>query len=57
MKYARLDNICQAWKSYAIGYEVYCEANLRRDEVGIVNAGSEIAKARAKLRSLEQYDA
>jgi len=57
VKYARLDNICQAWKSYAIGYEVYCESSYEGDEIGIVNAGSEIAKARAKLHSLGQYDA
>ena len=55
--YARLDAICQAWKSYAIGYEVFCEATYDHDELGIVNAGTEIAKAREKLRTLGQYDA
>ena len=57
LKHARLDTICQAWMSYAIGYEVFCEATFERDEVGIVNAGTEIAKARKTLQSLGQYDA
>lgn len=57
LKHARLNTICQAWMSYAIGYEVFCEATFERDEVGIVNAGTEIAKARKTLQSLGQYDA
>jgi hypothetical protein len=46
-----------AWKSYALGYEVFCEATYDGDTGAILNAGSEIAAARAKLQSLGQYDA
>jgi hypothetical protein len=46
-----------AWKSYALGYEVFCEAAYDGDTVAILNAGSAIATARTTLQSLGQYDA
>jgi hypothetical protein len=54
---ARMDLARVAWASYALGYEVYCEAVYDGDQTGILNAGSEIAAARARLQALGQYDA
>ena len=53
-KYVEISN---AWKSYALGYEVFCEATYEGDEPGVVNAGIVIAAARSKLQALGQYDA
>ena len=53
-KYVEIGN---AWKSYALGYEVFCEATYEGDERGVVNAGIVIAAARSKLQALGQYDA
>ena len=49
--------IAAAWKSYALGYEVFCEASYEGDTEGVLNAGTEIAKARAQLQAIGQYDA
>ena len=49
--------IAAAWKSYALGYEVFCEASYDGDTEGVLNAGTEIAKARANLQAIGQYDA
>jgi Tfp pilus assembly protein PilV len=54
---ARYAEISNAWKSYALGYEVFCEATYEGDELGVVNAGIVIAAARSKLQALGQYDA
>ena len=49
--------IGNAWKSYALGYEVFCEATYEGDDRGVLNAGTEIAAARSNLQALGQYDA
>ena len=54
---ARLDMARAAWMSYALGYEVYCEAVYDGDQAGIRNAGIAIAAARARLQALGEYDA
>jgi len=54
---ARLDLARAAWLSYALGYEVYCEAVYDGDQAGVLNAGAAIAAARARLQALGQYDA
>ena len=49
--------MAEAWKSYALGYEVFCEAAYDGDTAGVLNAGTEIAAARDTLQALGQYDA
>jgi hypothetical protein len=57
LKLARSDTIGETWKTYALGYEVFCEATYDGDDAGVLNAGTEIARARTKLQTLGQYDA
>jgi hypothetical protein len=54
---AEIDTARTAWQSLALGLEVFYEATYDGDEIGILNAGTEIAAARAQLRRLGQYDA
>jgi hypothetical protein len=54
---AREAIIAAAWKSYALGYEVFCEASYEGDTEAVLNAGTEIARARAQLQAIGQYDA
>lgn len=49
--------ICEAWKSYALGYEVFCEATYDGDMDGILSAAATIAAARNTLQGLNQYSA
>lgn len=49
--------VCEAWKRYALGYEVFCEATFDGDIAGVLNALTEIAAARDTLQALNQYDA
>jgi hypothetical protein len=46
-----------AWASYAIAYEVLCEATFDGDVDGALNASAAIADCRSTLRVLGQYDA
>jgi hypothetical protein len=46
-----------AWASYAIAYEVLCEATFDGDVDGALNASAAIADCRNTLRVLGQYDA
>jgi hypothetical protein len=54
---ARTEMIADAWKSYALGYEVLCEAAAERDESGAGNASAAVTAARRVLSALGQYDA
>jgi hypothetical protein len=57
LRLARADRIIEAWKSYALGYEVLYEAVADSDAAGIENARAAICAAREALRSLGEYDA
>ena len=46
-----------AWASYAIAYEVLCEATFDSDVDGAMKASAAIADCRDTLRILGQYDA
>jgi hypothetical protein len=52
-----LRQIIEAWKSYALGYEVLCEAVADNEGAGIENAQAVITSARETLRLLDEYDA
>ena len=54
---ARADQVIEAWKSYALGYEVLCEAAADNEAAGIENAQAVIVAARESLRLLNEYDA
>lgn len=54
---ARAAIVADAWKSYALGYEVFCEAAYDGDDAGILNAGTEIASARNTLQAMGEYNA
>jgi hypothetical protein len=51
------NTIADAWKSYALGYEVLCETAAEKDAIGANNASAAIAEARRVLMALGQYDA
>ena len=53
---ARADIIIDAWKSYALGYEVFCEALSDKELAGSENAQIAIKAARDTLRLLNEYD-
>ena len=57
LDYARAAVERDAWASYAISYEVLCEATFDGDLDGAVNASAAIADCRDTLRVLGQYDA
>jgi hypothetical protein len=54
---ARADYIAEAWKSYAIAYEVLCETAADKDKEGAENASAAVAEARRILEAMGQYDA
>ena len=49
--------LAEAWKSYAIAYEVLCETVAEHDAVGSAHASAAVADARRTLDALGQYDA
>ena len=57
LRLARSGTIVEAWKSYALAYEVFCEAIADDEEAGIENAMAALGAARDSLRILDEYDA
>ncbi len=57
LDWAKATVVADAWKSYALGYEVFCEATYDGDDAGVLNAGAEIASARNTLQALGEYNA
>jgi len=51
------ETLAETWKSYALAYEVLCEAAAEKDSAGASNAGAAVAEARRILSALGQYDA
>jgi len=47
----------EAWKDYALAYEVFCECCAEGDQVGAENACKQIQLARSSLKMLGEYDA
>lgn len=56
LKLARAGVIIDAWKTYALGYEVFCEALSDKELAGSENAQIAIKAARDTLRLLGEYD-
>jgi hypothetical protein len=57
LDYAKAAVERDAWKSYALGYEVLCESVSDGDIDGALNARTEIVSSRDILLVLGQYDA
>jgi hypothetical protein len=54
---AHANYVAEAWKSYAIAYEVLCETAADKDKAGAKNASAAVAEARRVLEAMGQYDA
>ena len=56
-RWMHAETLAETWKSYALAYEVLCEAAAEKDSAGASNAGAAVAEARRILSALGQYDA
>lgn len=47
----------EAWKSFAVALEAFCDAITDGDVTGAINAAKEVASRRSQLQVLGEYDA
>jgi hypothetical protein len=51
----RQQYLIEAWKSYALAYEVLCETSSEQDLPGAKNASAAVSEARRVLESMGEY--